>query len=91
MDEQAIEYHDIGGHLRQLVAPGIVGALCCSDQQAQEKRAHCCNECDGQLYDILCICARMVLGQRRPQKHSEQRTSEQADEDNAAYRNGAHD
>jgi hypothetical protein len=33
----------------------------------------------------------MVLGQRRPQKHSEQRTSEQADEDNAAYRNGAHD
>jgi hypothetical protein len=69
MDEQAIEYHGIGGHLGQLVA---LGALCCSDQQAQEKRAHCCNECDGQLNDILCICARMVLGQRRPQKHFEQ-------------------
>jgi len=31
-----------------------------------------------------------VLGQRRPQKYSEQRTSEQADEDDTAYRNGAH-
>ena len=33
----------------------------------------------------------MVLGKRRLQKHSEQRTSEHADEHYAAYGNGAHD
>jgi hypothetical protein len=32
-----------------------------------------------------------VLGKRGPQKHSEQRTSEHADEHYATYGNGAHD
>ena len=68
MDKQAVEHHDIGGHLRsRLVAPGVVGALRRGNQQAQEKRAHCRDERDCQLYDIFCVCAQMVLGKRGPQ------------------------
>jgi hypothetical protein len=33
----------------------------------------------------------MVLGKRRPQKHSEQRTSEHAGEHYAGYGDGVHD
>ena len=67
VSQNTIELHAIG-HLRDLGSLRIVGILCRRDQLAEDQGGHRRNEAHGELYDVLGIRCKMMLGQNAAKK-----------------------
>ena len=88
--EHAVEERDLGSHLDDLDALGVVGALGRIHQQAQEQGGHGRNQAHSQLHGVLGVRAQMMLRHEAANPPPEQHGPEQAGRDDDGAEVGVH-